>query len=203
MLNKSLQIDTTAESELIFEEAKPYLQAGKGWPVSVTAYSNKTRLVTLTFPDHHSDEEYKQNIAYMSLFISSLHIPIVSISYNSFLPYMGNQDLDALVVVFTKMDSNLDVTTFPYRIKDGVLTKVENVDLNTAVNPVDPNLLSALKIMRKATQSMLSFNAEVIVEFLKSKNFDICFYGDANVENFINISDQGLEEEHNLQVQTG
>ncbi len=176
------QLDLTQEKEIVFQEFTELIQYGKPANFTFYIFSRDERLFSFTFTGN--DETYLKELTYAAILLSLIDHPRFLFIYNSFLPYMGGVDRDAVVTGIYQQHEDLDLQQVPYIVEDNKFKDLsEELTINPSVSLISDEILITLKTIKLAHFTDKHMMIATAIEFLESCGIEFCYYGNNHKNN--------------------
>jgi hypothetical protein len=178
-------LDLQQEKEIIFNEFKELIQFGKPANFTFYVFSAEERLFSFTFTGN--EETYLKEMTSVALLLTLIDHPKFMFVYNSFLPYMGGKEYDAIVIGLYDQHEDLDLQQTPYTVVDNVFSDLsEELTINPSVSLISDEILVTLKTIKLSHFTDKHSILESAIEYLESLGIEFCYYGNCNKTNIEN-----------------
>lgn len=179
-------LDFDQEKQAVLDEFSSLIAYGKPANFTLYLYSHDERLLSLTI--NASEEEYVESICNVALFLCLITAPRFIFVYNTFLPYMGGIETNAVVIGKYMPFKDLEVDQHPYVVEDGVFVdKCTELSPNPSVSPISDEIMVALRTVKAGHSVSKTSVLPVAIEFLKTKGIEFTTYGNNTAEKIVSI----------------
>jgi hypothetical protein len=181
-------LDLTQEKEIAFQDFVELVQFGKPANFTFYIFSRDERLFSFTFSG--DPDTYLKELTYSAILLSLIDHPKFLFIYNSFLPYMGGIEKDAIVTGVYEQHEDLDLEQIPYEVVDSEFVNLKDkLTINPSVSLISDEILVTLKTIKLAHFTDKHSMIATAIEFLESCGIEFCYYGNTtkmNIEEKLN-----------------
>lgn len=179
-------LDLAQEKQTIFSDFVELIQFDKPANFTFYVFSRKERLFSFTLTGNQ--ESYLKELTAITLLLSLIDHPKFMFIYNSFLPYMGGKEFNAIITGVYDQHDDLVLDHTPYTVENNVFNNLkEELTINPSIDLISDEILVTLKTIKLSHYTDKHSMIQTAIEYLESLGIEFCYYGNASKNN---IEDQ-------------